>query len=108
MKTKDFDLLVIERCEKIKNLLSSKGKEYASQDERLHNFKAASAASGRTPEQALWGIYMKHWVSVQDMVEGSLKPTAKLINEKIGDSINYHLLLEALMLERLSKEKQDS
>jgi hypothetical protein len=107
MKTKDFDSLVVERCEKIKKLLSSKGKEYASEDERLHNFKAASAATGRTWEQALWGIYMKHWVSVQDMVEGALKPTKELIDEKIGDSINYHILLEALMLERLTEENKD-
>jgi hypothetical protein len=96
-----FDSLVSKRCVKIKSVLGSKKKEYASNEERLHNFKVAAKATGKTPEQALWGMYMKHWVSVQDMVEDPYKITRESIDEKIGDSINYHILLEALMFERL-------
>jgi len=96
MNRNDFDRLVVRRCEKSKKVLAGKASEYASTDDRFHNFHVAAAAKGETPEEALWGMYMKHFVSVQDMVQSDATPTQAWIDEKIGDSINYHILLEGL------------
>jgi hypothetical protein len=101
MNHKDFDKIVEIRCKKIVTVLSSKAKEYASGADRLHNFKIAAAAKGETPEKALWGMYMKHWVSIQDMVNDPDTINPKVMDEKIGDAVNYHILLEALFIDRL-------
>ena len=100
MDRESFDQLVIRRCGKSKDVLSGKAEEYASTVDRFHNFNVAGAAKGETPEQALWGMYMKHWVSVQDMVKSGESPGQAWIDEKIGDSINYLMLLEGLFSSR--------
>lgn len=102
MKPQDFDKIVNERCNKIKSVLASKAKEYARGD-RLHNFKRASSFMNKTPATVCWGFAMKHFTSVADIVddvESGKIPTPELINEKIGDSINYLILLEAILSER--------
>ncbi|NMC10240.1 MAG: hypothetical protein GYA39_04580 [Methanothrix sp.] len=83
--------------------LQIKAKEYGTTD-RLHNFKMAAAIQGVEPETALLGMWAKHLVSVIDIIHdieqhGKL-PTKELLSEKITDSINYLLLLEALIEER--------
>jgi hypothetical protein len=106
VESKKFDAIVDSRIEKIKKVLTTKAEEYARGD-RLHNFKAAALVDGETPERALWGMYKKHLISVRDLikdVDEGKTPQKKLFDEKIGDSINYHILLEALLLERAGKK----
>lgn len=108
MKTEEFNKLLEERIEKTKLILANKANEYASGGDRLYNFKEAARKLNITPEKALQGIKIKHDVSVDDLIqwaEGSPeKLTEEIINEKIGDSINYLILLEALLKERLLNE----
>ena len=101
MNAKDFDMIVTSRQKKSKDVLSSKAKEYASDADRLHNFKIAANILQCTPEQALLGMAVKHLTSIIDMVNGETKPTTALIDEKIGDMINYLHLLEALFNEKI-------
>jgi hypothetical protein len=83
--------------------LVEKAREYAEDTDRLHNFKVAAALEGRTPEQALWGMHVKHIVSVSDMVRKDEEVfNADQWDEKIGDAINYFILLRALVWERAS------
>lgn len=96
MTPQEFDELVTERINKIKNTLQSKGKGYAFNNDRLHNFKVAGQLADSSPEQALWGMAMKHLVSVTDLINGRLENTRHNLDEKIGDMINYLILLEAL------------
>lgn len=91
------------RIDAISNILAKKAHEYAQDNDRLHNFKVAARIKDESPEKALWGMSTKHLVAIIDMVEGRLKPTEFMINEKIGDMINYLILLEALL-----KEKNES
>jgi len=104
MNAMNFDAVVERRCDLIKSVLVNKAKEYASDVDRLHNFKVA-AKLGRdetSPEQALWGMLRKHIVSVIDIIEDTAKgkyPPAAMRDEKIGDCINYLILLEALLIE---------
>lgn len=104
----DFDILLKKRLDKIKNTLEEKAEEYATEFDRFHNFRVAGRRAGTTPEQALLGMMAKHEVSVLDLVEwartGSIKLTEKIINDKIGDNVNYLILLEGLLTERLNDD----
>jgi hypothetical protein len=82
------------------NTLIAKAAEYASDDDRLHNFKVAAALQGETPEKALGGMMAKHTVSIFDMindVESGKYHTIAIWEEKIKDHINYLFLLWALV-----------
>lgn len=96
-----FNTLLRFRIEKIRATLSSKGKEYASDADRLHNFKAdvGGLEENETPAQVLWGYLRKHLQSVYDIVSSTRTPDAAVIDEKVGDAINYLILLEAVLLE---------
>ncbi len=120
MKSADFDRLLEKRIQLTKEVLASKNKEYASDGEdRLHNFKRAANMLGCTPEKALVGMWTKHIISILDMVDDIEKRNKKftglcvfvtnfrekrrfkkLVEEKIGDAVNYLILLEALIKER--------
>ena len=87
---------IIAHC---KDTLLQKHKEYATEDD-FHNFNVAAALQHITPEQALIGMMDKHVVSVHDLVnehaEGR-QVTAEKWREKIGDNINYLLILWAMV-----------
>ena len=87
---------IIAHC---KDTLLKKHKEYATEDD-FHNFNVAAALQHITPEQALIGMMDKHVVSVHDLVnehaEGR-QVTAEKWREKIGDNINYLLILWAMI-----------
>jgi hypothetical protein len=89
---------VINESERV---LIAKADEYATDDERLHNFKVAAAVTGRNATQSLGGMMIKHTTSVYDMIEAG-DPTQfpmDLWREKIGDHINYLILLMACVAE---------
>ena len=96
----NFNKLVKNRCEKIHSVLASKAKEYAVDNNRFHNFDLAAAVNNTTPEKALWGMATKHLVSVIDIVNSPETVSLELIEEKIGDMINYLILLEGLLKRR--------
>jgi hypothetical protein len=105
----EFDNVVEERISKIRQVLQAKAEEYATPDDRLHNFNWAAQLDNETPEKALWGMFKKHLCSIHDLIEWSEncpeKITEKLVNEKIGDSIDYHILLEAMLLRLIKDQK---
>lgn len=104
MTPEKFEVVLSNALYRTQKILASKGKEYGSED-RLHNFKRAGEADGITPEQALWGMFLKHYISIRDLVKGNQPLTEKMISEKIGDGINYFILLEALFIEKLEEAK---
>ncbi len=102
MKSKQFDKVVKRRCKLIKAILSNKEKEYAQDNDRFHNFKVAAAIDGEEPEQALWGMFKKHLVSIRDIKNDPDNPlyTKAFVDEKVGDAIDYLVLFEGLLKER--------
>ena len=55
--------------------LTAKAAEYATDGDRLHNFKVAAAVQGISPTAALAGMMAKHTVSVYDMIgDGEVHP----------------------------------
>ena len=97
-----FNALVKERIKVCLATLCRKSDEYSTEDV-FHNFKVAATVQNCSPEYALGGMMAKHTVSVYDLIrktnEGEEIPL-ELWDEKIGDSINYLLLLSALTKER--------
>ncbi len=107
MKQHIFEQVLLSRIAKTKEVLGSKSKEYSSDEDKLHNFKRAARMLGCTPEQALIGFMTKHVISILDMVDGLAKGKTYPIgvwSEKLGDNINYNILLEALVQERFNEE----
>lgn len=101
MKESVFNEIVETRVRKCLDVLLKKAEEYATED-RLHNFKAAANLQGCTSIRALGGMMCKHTVSVYDLInrfDQGLDIPLDLWEEKIGDSINYLLLLSALVHE---------
>jgi hypothetical protein len=105
-----FDQILDLRIAAMRQTLAGKGAEYGIGGDRLHNFKVAAQleSAPQSPEQALWGMLKKHIVSIIDIVAATGRgecPTQWLRNEKLGDAINYLILLEALLVERENKEQ---
>ena len=111
MNAKDFDKIVGARLNWCEKTLCAKGDEYAREGDRLWNFKAAGRKRNQQPAQALAGMEVKHDVSVDDIIDGlarGIVPPKELVAEKIGDSINYLLLLEGLIEEERTLRNAES
>ena len=107
--TRDIWSEILEkRLSEIVNTLNNKSKEYASEKDVMHNFKRAATIADCTPERALFGFMLKHFTSVLDLIDNLDKfktPSEELVNEKLGDLINYCILLEGLLKERIENNK---
>lgn len=108
--------IIRSRCSKILMTLDTKAKEYVRNDDRLHNFNRAAQMRNILREKALLGMMDKHTISILDMVDdletGKL-PTVAMVDEKIGDAINYLILLEMCFKQRIqtpvdSKKSDDT
>ncbi len=103
MNIKDFEALSKERFASCEKTLFAKNKEYAEDGDKLSNFKQAGLLKGETPERALWGMLAKHLISIKKIIydlDKGIIPSRSILAEKVGDVINYHLLLEGLVEER--------
>ncbi len=101
MNSSKFNEIIKTRIQKCMDVLGVKSGEYAT-DDRLHNFKVAAELQNCTPVAALAGMMAKHTVSVYDLTrkhENGEEISPAMWDEKIGDSINYLLLLTAAIEE---------
>lgn len=99
MNREVYQLLISNTVQSSLNTLTEKAREYTHPDDMFHNFKVAATLQGRTKEQALTGMMAKHMVSIYDMVEGGKSYSKDVWQEKIGDGINYLLILSAMVKE---------
>lgn len=98
MTLEKFNASVVDQLEYCKSLLVRKGAEYAPDAaDRLSSFKTAGALQGETPKEALCGMLAKHIVSVYEMCRTEGPYTHDKWIEKITDSINYLLILKAMI-----------
>ena len=98
MKKEKFNEIIQKRIALCLDMLIDKANEYAT-DDRLHNFKVAASVQGIKPIEALAGMMAKHTVSIYDMMCSDKRYPLEMWEEKIGDHINYLLLLRALLEE---------
>ena len=108
MTNEDFEKILLERVKKIGILCTVKGEQYATQKDRLHNFKSVAKQLNCTPERALLGMVIKQWTWIIDRVEdlGFLHHPLAEWDERIGDVIIYMILLGALRHEANEQDKR--
>ena len=99
MTNEAFIVIMENRVNQIRGILDAKGKEYSGPTDRLHSFKAGSLLNRCTPTRYCLSLMTKHLISIVDMVQSDREFTNEAWNEKIGDAINYLILLEALVKE---------
>ncbi len=88
-------------------VLCSKADEYVGKGDRLSNFKHAAHLQNLTLPAALGGMMAKHTISVYDMIyryQNGEKFSQEKWDEKITDSINYLILLQAVLTEEKHNE----
>ena len=99
MNVDTFSEVIEGQMERCRNLLMLKAEEYATGEDRLHNFNVASELQGVTRKKALAGMMAKHTVSIYDMCKSDESYPEVIWNEKITDHINYLLLLKAVIMD---------
>lgn len=109
MLSSEFDHVIRRRIGMIQAILMAKEKEYASSNDRLSNFKDGAALMDSDQVFACWAYLCKHLASVRKMVieftsEG-IVPDALMVDEKVGDLINYLILLEGIFKEERELRK---
>lgn len=108
MNQHEFDLHVEHRIDIIKNVLLSKGEEYAKGTDRLQAFKDAAKLRNTSIEDALGGMVSKQVVSLFDMIfrttlvcpDKITKEGYKVWEEKLTDIIIYMILLDTILIEQ--------
>lgn len=102
MTNEKFNEIAHEQISRCENTLCKKSDEYSANNDKLHNFKQAANLQRCKPTTALAGMMVKHTISIYDMLrgleDGKTYPI-ELWDEKIGDHINYLLLLSAMLRE---------
>jgi hypothetical protein len=100
MNIEQLEIVIERRIGLIREVLTAKQREYAGNGDRMHNFNRAAAMLGVSRERALIGMLAKHLVSILDIVgrfdqapgSGPAPCSAKMIEEKLGDAVNYLIL----------------
>ena len=95
-----FNKIVKRRIRLIEQVLMKKQKEYANNSDVYHNFIRAGEFCNLSKEKSLQVMWAKHLVSIADMIEADKQFSNIYIEEKIGDAINYLILLEGMLKER--------
>lgn len=99
MTQEEFNDVFEIQMKKCSDILTHKKKEYTGDNtDRLSAFKMAAALQNCDPKAALAGMMSKHVVSIYDMCYSNLLHfELEQWDEKITDSINYLILLKALV-----------
>ena len=100
MTEQQFDEIFDKTIGHLKFLKDAKAKDYASQQDRLHNFKMAAQLQGTSPLAALKGMMSKQEVCILDMIYNVDSYDPEFIDRNIDDVMMYLVLLKALILER--------
>jgi len=100
MKAEKFDLIFEATLRHLEELKDRKAKDYASREDRFHNFKVAAQLQGTTPLAALKGFMSKQEVCILDMIYAVDIYDETFVNRNIDDVILYLILLKGLIKER--------
>lgn len=102
----NFDKLVEQETQRMKDVMCSKSADYSADDDKLFNFKLAAELDGVSPVEALRGMWLKHRTSLRqgldELMNGKCRPETWWV-EKLTDDRNYSILLQALLTEKYFK-----
>lgn len=95
----EFNKFQDYQLDKVKNLITSKGSDYAGDKDVLANFKRTGKDLDLTPEQ-VWGTFAsKHWDAVMAYCKvGQVE--SEPIESRLHDIIAYSLLMLAMVEEK--------
>ena len=104
MTNEQFETIANKLLDHAATVRTNKAAEYASDTDRLRNFRKAAALASVEVPAAITGMMLKHTVSIYDMVDNVYTQhmgayTDDIWLEKLGDQINYLLLLYAAIVE---------
>lgn len=99
MNHDNFSIVFQKQMERCEEVLGTKNKEYASDADKLHNFRVAADLQGTTEREALGGMMAKHVVSIYDLIQRDTLAPMEVWDEKITDTMNYLILLKAIVIE---------
>lgn len=112
MKPAQFRAIVTARIDVILRTLAAKGAEYAPGADVLHNFKCSAELANEvglpesTPARECFGFMRKHLVSIADICNREtfahmgLEDFRAMLDEKVGDAINYLILMYACLVDQ--------
>ena len=106
MKINKFFELLEQRFTKTRETYTVKMDEYATDLDVFQSFKNGVGFSFEdTPEGVAWSYACKHFESIKTIISKLPDeiPSDELLEEKIGDAINYLKILEGLIKERGDK-----
>jgi hypothetical protein len=106
MSPAEFQKLLRTRFDECIALSEKKSGEYSRNGDKFSNFITAGRYDSESPERALWGMWKKHIVSIQDIILdvelGRELPSLAVIEEKSRDNIIYTAIFEGMMRDRLA------
>ena len=112
MTRQEFSNYVDYVKERTSNVLQNKGTEYSYKNGAFENFEEGiSIGLASSREGIAWGYVTKQIQSVRALIrevdEGKTSHLNNaMIDEKFGDVINYMILLEAMLKERIGQNNQ--
>lgn len=112
MKAKEFNALFRQLQKSEHELLVTKAKEYADDNERFANFKEGIhlQVNGSTPEGCAWNYMAKHldasMRAINDLANEKVRPLS-FWYEKLGDIRIYTALILGMIEERIKLIEED-
>ena len=104
MNPKQFEEFVKQAQAKQLSILGCKSEEYSSDTDKFANCRIGARRKGKTPAKIADDWQSKHDVSIEMILDGTIKPTRELLEEKFTDSINWLYIKWALLLEEVGEE----
>jgi hypothetical protein len=108
MNRTNFNKQVKTRFELSEKVLIKKGSEYANEQNVFVNFERGVGLSfHNSPEKVAWEYCVKHLESIRSMLDHIETdgvngfPNEELVREKFGDAINYMIIIEAMIMQRI-------
>lgn len=109
MNAERFEEICKELLDKSDKTLFSKSKEYASDEDRLANFRQPTSMMNISPAEVCLMYQMKHISSIAKIAKESsqgILPTQELLQEKCQDILNYTLIFYAIVTEMIEKDNK--
>ena len=96
MNRQRLEQIFENRIAECRETMGMKGKVYATDENRLSNFYAGAELAKLTPQQYAFSLVSKHIIALRDKINADEPMSDEFITEKMGDIINYMVLIEGL------------
>lgn len=106
MHNNQFTEVTLGLLDECKELLIRKGEDYSTNEDRLDSFKSAEQFTSLTQWQCWEALFFKHIQSLRTYFRSGRKQLNEDIHHRIRDSINYLILLEAMIVEEKTEDKE--